>query len=111
MTLGSIRVHDIVPRSEIYGPGTRWVLWVQGCTLACAGCWNTETWSRRAGARCDGGLRGADKAVSRALRPGSGGGRSGVGGSPQRLEPLGMPTTTTKKVREIFLRLRLRLKA
>ena len=49
MTLGSIRVHDIVPRSEIYGPGTRWVLWVQGCTLACAGCWNTETWSRRAG--------------------------------------------------------------
>lgn len=42
-----IRVHDVLPRSSIYGPGERWVLWVQGCTLGCKGCWNVETWSRR----------------------------------------------------------------
>ena len=33
----------------IYGPGKRWVLWTQGCTLACRGCWNTQTWSKRGG--------------------------------------------------------------
>lgn len=42
-------VHDIVPVSTVYGPGQRWVLWVQGCTLGCKGCWNTQTWSRRGG--------------------------------------------------------------
>lgn len=44
-----IRVHDVLPRSSIYGPGERWVLWAQGCTLGCKGCWNVETWSRRTG--------------------------------------------------------------
>ena len=44
-----IRVHDVLPRSSIYGPGERWVRWVQGCTLGCKGCWNVETWSRRTG--------------------------------------------------------------
>ena len=33
----------------IYGPGKRWVLWTQGCTLACKGCWNTQTWSKNGG--------------------------------------------------------------
>ena len=42
-------VHDVLPSSSVYGPGKRWVLWVQGCTLACEGCWNVETWSRRSG--------------------------------------------------------------
>ena len=42
-------MHDVLPRSSIYGPGERWVLWVQGCTLGCKGCWNVETWSRRTG--------------------------------------------------------------
>ena len=25
---------------EIYGPGRRTVIWFQGCTLCCKGCWN-----------------------------------------------------------------------
>lgn len=33
----------------MYGPGKRWVLWVQGCDLGCEGCWNVSTWSRRKG--------------------------------------------------------------
>ncbi len=47
--MAGIRVHDIVPRSGVYGPGTRWVLWVQGCSLACPGCWNKPTWPEGGG--------------------------------------------------------------
>lgn len=28
--------------SEIYGPGKRTVIWFQGCTLGCKGCWNIQ---------------------------------------------------------------------
>jgi len=30
---------------EIYGPGKRTVVWFQGCTLDCKGCWNESMWS------------------------------------------------------------------
>jgi anaerobic ribonucleoside-triphosphate reductase activating protein len=33
-------------RSAANGPGERFVLWVQGCPLACPGCWNPDTWPR-----------------------------------------------------------------
>lgn len=45
----TINTHNVVESSMIYGPGKRWVLWTQGCTLACKGCWNTQTWSKRGG--------------------------------------------------------------
>lgn len=32
-------------RSAANGPGERFVIWVQGCRLACHGCWNPDTWS------------------------------------------------------------------
>lgn len=31
--------------SRANGPGERFVLWVQGCPLACPGCWNADTWA------------------------------------------------------------------
>lgn len=34
-----------LPRSAANGPGERFVLWVQGCPLACPGCWNPDTWT------------------------------------------------------------------
>ena len=37
-----------LPRSAANGPGERFVVWVQGCPLACPGCWNPDTWSFRA---------------------------------------------------------------
>ena len=40
-----LRVAEFLDRSDIYGPGLRSVVWVQGCTLACEGCWNTEMWA------------------------------------------------------------------
>lgn len=37
------RVHAVVARSLANGPGTRMVIWSQGCTLGCAGCFNPAT--------------------------------------------------------------------
>ncbi|MCK6475939.1 MAG: radical SAM protein [Phycisphaerales bacterium] len=34
-----------LPRSAVNGPGERFVVWVQGCRLACPGCWNPDTWA------------------------------------------------------------------
>jgi anaerobic ribonucleoside-triphosphate reductase activating protein len=42
---GRINVARWLERSAVNGPGERFVLWVQGCPLACPGCWNPDTWS------------------------------------------------------------------
>lgn len=46
-----VNVANIMPRSHVNGPGERFVIWVQGCPLACQGCWNPETWSFKTGSR------------------------------------------------------------
>lgn len=38
-----IRLHAFEPVSQVNGPGKRAVIWVQGCGLACPGCFNPET--------------------------------------------------------------------
>lgn len=38
-----MRIHAIDPRSRANGPGIRFVVWFQGCTLGCAGCFNPAT--------------------------------------------------------------------
>ncbi len=38
-----LRVHAIEERSRANGPGTRFVVWMQGCTLGCPGCFNPQT--------------------------------------------------------------------
>lgn len=40
-----LNVARVVPRSAANGPGDRFVVWVQGCSLACRGCWNPDTWA------------------------------------------------------------------
>ena len=37
------RVHGVEPRSRANGPGARFVVWLQGCTLGCPGCFNPAT--------------------------------------------------------------------
>jgi anaerobic ribonucleoside-triphosphate reductase activating protein len=44
-----LRVHHFLPLSYANGPGRRAVLWVQGCTLGCPGCFNPETHRNRGG--------------------------------------------------------------
>jgi len=38
-----LRVAGFAPASRVNGPGLRAVVWVQGCTLGCAGCFNPST--------------------------------------------------------------------
>ncbi len=37
------RIHAFEPRSRANGPGIRFVVWFQGCTLGCPGCFNPAT--------------------------------------------------------------------
>jgi len=37
------RVHAVEVGSRANGPGARFVVWLQGCTLGCAGCFNPAT--------------------------------------------------------------------
>jgi anaerobic ribonucleoside-triphosphate reductase activating protein len=43
------RIHAIEERSRANGPGARFVVWLQGCTLGCAGCFNPGTHDPMAG--------------------------------------------------------------
>lgn len=38
-----MRIHARVSQSQVNGPGRRAVLWFQGCTMRCPGCWNPTT--------------------------------------------------------------------
>ena len=44
-----MRIANIVNQTRIYGPGWRTAVWVQGCNLACKGCWNKSLWPSEGG--------------------------------------------------------------
>ncbi len=44
-----LRLHAVEPRSRANGPGVRFVVWLQGCTLGCPGCFNPGTHAPAAG--------------------------------------------------------------
>ncbi len=39
-----LRIHRIIPRTKVEGPGVRFCIWVQGCHNRCPGCFATDTW-------------------------------------------------------------------
>ncbi len=43
------RIHATEPKSRANGPGSRFVVWMQGCTLGCPGCFNPTTHDARGG--------------------------------------------------------------
>ena len=45
----NVRIHAIEPRSRANGPGARFVVWLQGCSLGCPGCFNPATHEARTG--------------------------------------------------------------
>lgn len=45
----NLRLGTTLERSLANGPGERSVVWVQGCSLACPGCFNKELWDPRGG--------------------------------------------------------------
>ena len=40
-----MNIAHIENTSLIYGPGIRFVIWVQGCSIRCKACWNKEMWN------------------------------------------------------------------
>ncbi len=40
-----MNIAHIEETSLIYGPGIRFVIWTQGCSIHCRDCWNKEMWS------------------------------------------------------------------
>ena len=40
-----INIAAVEEQSLIYGPGVRYVIWTQGCSIHCPGCWNKDMWS------------------------------------------------------------------
>ena len=45
----TLRVHSQLESSQVNGPGCRAVIWVQGCSLGCAECWNKSSHSHSGG--------------------------------------------------------------
>ena len=45
----NLQIGNIESHSTIYGPGSRFVIWTQGCNLACPGCWNQQFWEANGG--------------------------------------------------------------
>lgn len=48
-----VRIHRILSRTEVEGPGTRFCIWVQGCSIHCKGCGAEETWDFEGGQLID----------------------------------------------------------
>jgi anaerobic ribonucleoside-triphosphate reductase activating protein len=44
-----LRIAAIVDDTHAEGPGRRWALWVQGCSIRCAACCNPEMFDERRG--------------------------------------------------------------
>lgn len=45
----TIQMHSRLEQSLVNGPGSRAVIWLQGCSLNCPGCWNPLSHSIEAG--------------------------------------------------------------
>jgi anaerobic ribonucleoside-triphosphate reductase activating protein len=45
----NLKVHSLLESSVANGPGPRAVIWVQGCSLGCPGCWNALSHPRSTG--------------------------------------------------------------
>lgn len=44
-----LRINNTLRCSKANGPGLRYTIWVQGCSIRCPGCTNTHTWDFEGG--------------------------------------------------------------
>lgn len=49
----SLRIAQQIPDTEAEGPGQRYAIWVQGCSLRCPGCCNPEMFTDSGGTLVD----------------------------------------------------------
>lgn len=45
----AIKIGTVLPRTAAEGPGYRFAVWVQGCSIRCDGCFNPHFWSSSGG--------------------------------------------------------------
>ena len=51
-----IQIHRLIENTLVEGPGNRFAMWVQGCSLRCEGCFEKNIWNKSGGrsvAVCD----------------------------------------------------------
>jgi Pyruvate-formate lyase-activating enzyme len=51
--MSKLRVNYIGKHLHAQGPGTRYTIWVQGCSIHCLGCSNVDTWDPAGGTEYD----------------------------------------------------------
>jgi len=44
-----IRINSYIPITNVEGVGTRFAIWVQGCSIRCKGCANSHMWDKTGG--------------------------------------------------------------
>lgn len=44
-----IRINSYIPITNVEGIGTRFAIWVQGCSICCQGCANSHMWDKEGG--------------------------------------------------------------
>lgn len=44
-----IRINSYIPITTVEGPGKRFCIWVQGCSMHCKGCANSAMWNKEGG--------------------------------------------------------------
>ena len=49
MIRNSLRIHKYIQGTEVEGPGKRFGLWVQGCSIHCRGCAEKRLWDFNSG--------------------------------------------------------------
>jgi len=42
-------IHSMIKKSNVNGPGTRYTIWFQGCSIRCPGCANKQMWEHDKG--------------------------------------------------------------
>lgn len=48
-----INIHSYIPKTNVEGAGTRFAIWVQGCSIHCKGCANSHMWNFDGGTTYD----------------------------------------------------------
>lgn len=89
-----LRVFKILKNTKVEGPGTRYCIWVQGCSHHCKGCQAVHTWSHSGGT-----LLEVNDIISDILAQKNIEGVTFLGGEPfEQAEALGVIAESVKKM-------------